>query len=135
MTCLLGTVAFNGVNVVRHVANGDILTYFAPLCNGQNLVGFLYLSILSTIGATAMYNFALSRIQVSSAAAFGGVSTLVTVAAGVLLNGETLFYYHYIGISLILLRIAGVTWLDTRKTSASAAPLCAKGLSAEQSDK
>ena len=115
ITCMMGAAIFNVINVVRHIVDGDILQYFAPLADVQNLIGFVYLSILSTIAATAMGNFALSRAKVSSLAAFGGVSTLVTIAAGVLLRNETLYAYQIIGIILIVIRMVGVSYIDMRK--------------------
>ncbi len=115
ITCMMGAVIFNAINVVRHMVVGDILQYFAPLADMQNLIGFVYLSILSTIAATAMNNFAHARAQVSTLAAFGGVSTLVTIAAGILLNGEHLYTYQIIGIILIIIRMVGVSYIDMRK--------------------
>lgn len=115
ITCMMGAVIFNAINVVRHIVDGDILQYFAPLADMQNLIGFVYLSILSTIAATAMGNFALARAQVSTLAAFGGVSTLVTIAAGILLRNETLYTYQIIGIILIVIRMVGVSYTDMRK--------------------
>lgn len=115
VTCMMGTVIFNVINVVRHLFDGDILQYFAPLADGQNLIGFVYLSILSTIAATAMNNYALGRAQVSTLAAFGGVSTLVTIAAGILLHHEPLYTYQIIGIILIVIRMVGVSYTDMRK--------------------
>lgn len=115
ITCMMGTAIFNIINVVRHIVDGDLLQYFTPLADMQNLIGFVYLSILSTIAATAMNNFAHARAQVSSLAAFGGVSTLVTIAAGVLLRNETLYAYQIIGIILIVIRMVGVSYIDMRK--------------------
>ena len=111
----LGALVFNAVNVVRHLVNGDILHYFDPFFNVQNLIGFAVLSILSTIVATAMNNYALGRMQISTMAAFGGLSTLVTVLIGVFVGGEELYYFHYIGFALILARMIGVSVLTIRR--------------------
>lgn len=107
-----GTVVFNAINIVKHIVNGSILNYFAPLLNYQNLIGFAFLSILSSIVATALGNYSLKKMQVSTNSAFSGLSMLVTIAIGVMLNNEHLYYYHYIGISLILIRIFGIIFLE-----------------------
>lgn len=115
VTCMLGAVVFNGINIVRHLMQGDILHYFDPYFSIGNLIGFAYLAILSTIVATAMNNYALSRVHVSTNSAFGGVSTLITIAAGVLLGGETLYTFQIIGLTLIVIRMVGVSYIDIKK--------------------
>lgn len=108
---LMGAVFFNGVNIVRHIANGTLTRYFAPFMNWDNLVGFVFLAIISTVVATGMNNFALARMQVSTMSAFSGLSTLVSIVIGVLLNAEPLYWYHNVGISLILIRVIGIILL------------------------
>jgi drug/metabolite transporter (DMT)-like permease len=115
ITCALGAIVFNSINFVRHAVNGNLLHYFDPLFDINNLVGFLYLGILSTIVATAMNNYALSKVQVSSIAAFGGISTLTTIVADILLNGEKLYTFQIIGITLIFIRMVGASYLDIKK--------------------
>ena len=111
----LGMFVFNAANIVRHLIMGDILNYFAPCYSMENLIGFLFLSIFCTIVATGMNNFALSKMQASTMSAFGGVSTLVTIAAGVLLNDEKLYTFHFIGLTLILIRMIGVSYIQIKK--------------------
>lgn len=113
---LSGMFAFNSVNIVRHIIYGDILKYFSPLFNIHNLIAFVFLAIISTIVATGMNNFALSKIQISTSSAFGGLSTLVTIAVGVIFGGEKLYYFHYIGMTLILIRMIGVSYISIKKT-------------------
>lgn len=112
---LLGAIVFNGVNVVRHLIAGDISNYFAPFFDAGNIVGFLFLGIVCTIVATGMNNLALKRMQASTMSAFGGVSTFVTVLSGVLLGGEKLYMFHIIGLSLILIRMIGVSYIQIKR--------------------
>ncbi len=100
---MLGTVVFNVVNVIRHIYMGDLTNYFIPYFNIDNMVGFVFLAVLSTIVATLMGNYTLKKITVSSYVAFGGISTLVTVILGVIFNNETVFMYHIIGFALIFI--------------------------------
>ncbi|MBR4941960.1 MAG: EamA family transporter, partial [Clostridia bacterium] len=62
----LGAAAFNTINIVRHLVRGDILHYFDPYFDLQNMVGFVFLAVISTIVATSMNNYALSKIKVST---------------------------------------------------------------------
>ena len=110
-SCLTGAAAFNGVNVIRHLINGSIGTYFMPYLNIDNMIGFVFLAIISTIVATGMNNFALARMQVSTMSAFTGLSTLVSIAIGVIFAHETLYWYHKVGIILIIIRVVGMIFL------------------------
>ena len=124
MYSALGALAFNAINVVRHLIGGDILHYFDPYFSVENIIGFIFLGIISSIVATGMNSFALSRMQASTLSAFAGLSTFVTIFVGVLFNGETLYYYHYIGLFLILIRMVGVSSIaiikDKKKRLAAA---------------
>ncbi len=112
---LLGAVCFNAINVVRHIINGSILHYFDPYFNLENLMGFIVLGVGSTILATMMSNYSLSKLKISTFSAFGGVSTVVTVLLGVLFAGERLMYYHFIGFPFIIARMVGVSAIDIIK--------------------
>lgn len=114
-SAMLGMVAFNLVNIVRHLINGDITEYFMPLFNLQNLIGFIFLAVVSTIVATGMNNFALSKIQTSTSSAFSGLSTVVTIIIGVIFANEKLYYFHFIGMALILIRMIGVSYISLKK--------------------
>ncbi len=111
----MGAIVFNAINVVRHLFYGNIETYFAPYFKADNIAGFIFLSIICTIVATAMNNFALSGMQASTMSAFGGVSTFVTVISGVVFADETLAYFHVIGLSLILIRMIGVSYIQIKR--------------------
>ena len=67
---MLGAVIFNLINVVRHIVKGDITDYFAPYFNLENMIGFVFLAVISTIVATSMNNYAVSKVRLSTASAF-----------------------------------------------------------------
>jgi len=115
-SCMMGAFAFNAANVIRHLFAGDMLHYFDPYLEPQNIIGFLFLSVVSSIVAVMMNNFALSRIQVSTMAAFGGISTIVTIVLGIIFRNETLEVYHFIGLPFILLRMIGVSAISILKS-------------------
>lgn len=119
ISAILGAVIFNAVNIVNHIIRGDILHYFDPYFNVDNLIGFVVLGIVSTVIATGMNNYCMSKMQVSTMAAFSGVSTVVTIIVGVIFGNEQLYYYHYIGLSLILIRMIGVSVISIKKERSS----------------
>lgn len=114
-SALFGMIAFNFVNIIRHIINGNLLEYFLPLSDMQNLVCFIFLAFVSTIVAKCMNNFALSKIQTSTVSAFSGLYTIITIFLGVVLGGEKLYYFHFIGMALILIRMIGVSYISIRK--------------------
>ncbi len=114
-SCLLGTFVFNAMSAVKHLWQGDIIHYFDPYFNPENILGFVTLSIISTIFCTLMNNFAMSKLQASTVSAFGGISTVVTILIGVIFLKETLYYFHYIGFALIFIRIIGVSYIAIKK--------------------
>ena len=114
-SCLLGTIVFNSISVAKHLWQGTIADYFDPYFNPDNIMGFVTLSIVSTIFCTLMNNFSMSRLQASTVSAFSGVSTIVTILIGVIFLNEKLYYFHYIGFALILARMIGVSYIAIRK--------------------
>lgn len=114
-TTMVGAVVFNGINVARHLHAGTITAYFEPLFSWENLVGFLFLSILSSIVATVMNNYAVSRIQASSVSALSGIGTITSIILGVLVNHEVLHWYHYVGTVMILVGGIGVNYITQRR--------------------
>ena len=113
--CMIGMVFFNAINVIRHLWMGDILHYFDPYMSWNNLIGFIFLGVFSTIVATLMNNYALSKIQVSTMASFSGLSTLVTIFLGIWLHNEKLYLFQVIGLSLILARMIGVSLISIQR--------------------
>lgn len=114
-SCVFGTVFFNVISVVKNLLQGEIAHYFDPYFNPENIMGFFTLSIVSTIFCTLMNNFSMARLQASTVSAFGGVSTVVTILIGVVFLREKLYYFHYIGFALILVRIIGVSYIAIKK--------------------
>lgn len=118
---MLAAAFFNLINVIRHLAVGDLRYYFTPYFNRENMIGFVFLAIISTVIATSMNNYAVSKLQVTTVSAFGGVSTLVTVAIGCLVADEKLYGFHLVGLTLILIRMVGVSWISVQKAKRKAA--------------
>lgn len=112
---LLGMIAFNFINIIRHIYMGNIADYFLPYFNFDNMVGFVFLAVISAIAAVGMNNFALARMQVSTMSAFGGVSTLTTIIVGIIFGGESLKMFHVIGLTFIVARMVGVSAIAIKK--------------------
>lgn len=114
----MGMIIFNAANVVNHLIHGTIASYFTPFFSVDNLLSFLFLGVGSTVVATSMCVFAAGKLPPSTMSAFGGVSTLATVVVGALFYKEPIYFFHYVGLSLILIRMIGVIWLERSKEKA-----------------
>lgn len=114
IACIMAATVFNSINVIRHLFAGDLLHYFDPYFSLENMIGFVFLAVLCTVGAASMNNYALGRLQVTTVTAFGGISTFVTIAIGCLVGKERLYGFHIIGLILIVIRMIGVSWISIR---------------------
>lgn len=105
---MVGAVVFNAASVADHIRNGTLLEYFLPFSDWKNAACLIFLGVGSSIIAMVMSTYALARIQASYLSALGGVTTIVTIALGVVFNNETLSGYHILGAVLILVGAVGV---------------------------
>ncbi len=103
-----GALAFGAVSIVRGLlAEGAawparLATRALPAAGG-----ILYLGVLSSVLAFFFVNFTLSRLKASQSAVFANLTTVVAVAAGVLLRGERFGLVQAAGAVLIVLGVWG----------------------------
>lgn len=86
-----------------------IQTFLAPLANGKYLFSVLSLSLLSSILANILVNFATANMPVFKISAFGALSTLCSVLAGVVFLKEPVSLPLMLGAVLILVGIHQVS--------------------------
>lgn len=110
-TAILGAVVFNSANVIRHFYNNTITHYFDTLTVPENLIGLIYLGLGATIIAMSLTNYMMKHIKPSYMSAFGGLSTIITIAAGVIFNNEILGVYQIIGIVFLLTGAVGAAFV------------------------
>lgn len=103
-------IVFNLINLFKHALEGDLSRYFVPLGDFGILSGLLFLAWFCSLAATAINNYACSKIQISSVSALGGLTMVVTVLAGVIVNQDSITVTHLIGTILILAGSVGVNY-------------------------
>lgn len=111
----VGFVTFNTISIIDNINRDSINLYFSPLKNINFVIAMLYLGILSSVITSLLSNYVLSKLDASKMSVFANLGTVITIIAGVLILKEDLFYYHIIGIVMIILGIIG-TNLKIRKT-------------------
>lgn len=92
-----------------HSVQWDIGTFFAPLANVEYSIAVLFLSLLCSIAANLLVNYASGRMSVLKMSSFGALSTLTTMLTGVLLLHEPMNLGLFLGAALILIGIQQLT--------------------------
>lgn len=87
----------------------NIGEFLAPIANGQYVLAVLFLSLLCSVAANALVNYAVGKMEVMKLASFGAISTLCTMVAGVLILNEPVNLGLLIGAVLILVGIHRLT--------------------------
>lgn len=113
----VGALVFNGLAVVQETMKGSALKYFAPLLIMDSWIPVLYLGLLSSIGAFFMMNYMLSKIPASQSAVFSNLTTVISVLAGVFINGESFYWYQAVGGAFILLGVWGTNYFARKALS------------------
>lgn len=103
-----GAIFFNLLRLIAFPAKG---LYFQGFTRIETLIPLIYLGLLSSVGAFFLVNFMLNKMAAAKVAAFNNLTTVVSVAAGVIFRGEVLGPYHWIGGSLILIGVWGINTL------------------------
>lgn len=83
--------------------------FVEPLTNGKYLLCVLSLSLLCSIGANMLVNYASAHMSVFKVSSFGSVSTLCSVVAGVVFLKEPVSVPLLLGAALILVGIRQVS--------------------------
>ncbi|WP_373316291.1 DMT family transporter [Paenibacillus cookii] len=115
MMILFGFVVFNAIALIKHGAEGTVSSYFVPLKETGFIVDMVYLGVLSFLVTSFLSNYALSVLEASTVSVFAGLSTVVTIAGGVLLLNEQLGWYHWVGAAMIVAGVTGVNLAKKRK--------------------
>ncbi|MGC4020407.1 MAG: DMT family transporter [Muricomes sp.] len=104
---ITGCVVFNAISVVQHLLKGNIGDYFKPYTSVSFVLAVIYLGVFSSLITTILSAYALKSLEATKVGLFNNVSTVVSILAGTLFLHEPLYYYHYIGIIVILIGTIG----------------------------
>lgn len=76
-----------------------------PVVNLKFLAAILYQGIGSSVVALFLANFAISKIGVNQTSSFIGISTVVSIVAGMVILGEQFNGYQFLGAIIIILGV------------------------------
>ena len=96
-------IAFLGMSVLALFdTRMDPDALFAPLKEPSFLGALLYLSLLSSIGAYLLVNYASTELPVGRVTTFCSLTTVLSVFAGVVFPGETINFVSLIAAAVII---------------------------------
>ena len=104
---VISFIFFNTMSIGRHIINGTSGNFFAPLSEPGFIVSFVYLGVLSSLVASLLTNYALSKIDASKMCVFTNLSTVISIIAGVFFLKENIHFYHIIGSLMIISGVVG----------------------------
>lgn len=108
-----GALIFGGSALFDTVRRPDPLAVLSLLQIKEVWSAVLYLGIFSSVVAFFGMNYYISKLGAARSAVFANLSTIVSVAAGILFRGEPFYWYHLVGGTLILLGVWGTNRIST----------------------
>lgn len=106
----VGFIAFNVLAIYMARGGG----YLVPLKEPRYLFAMFYLGVLSTLGTSMLTNYILKYLSPSKMSVFANLSTLISIAGGVIILGEPVFYYHLIGAVMIIVGVLGTNFYKAK---------------------
>lgn len=101
-----GAIVFSVLAVGEAVGQGNVGTLLRlPLANMKFLEAVLYQGIGSSVIALFLSNFAIAKIGVNQTSSFIGISTVVSIVAGIFILGEQFNGYQFLGAAVIILGV------------------------------
>lgn len=113
----LSAMAFTVLAILEQARQSQLGAFFAPLAYPPVWTAILYLGAGSSVGAFFLTNYTLSKIEASQMSVFNNLTTLIAVAAAVLILKEPLHWYHIVGGALIVGGVWGTTSAAAKKDS------------------
>jgi len=115
--CYFGALQFNIIGLISH--QGPAGEYIGVIFNPETLIAVVYLGILSSVLAFFMMNYSLSKLPASQAAIFANLTTVVAIAAGVLIRDEPFYLMQGLGAALIIFGVWGTNYFGIREKTKS----------------
>lgn len=101
---VMGFVYFTGSAIIKE-GSEFVPQFAAGLTSSGVMLPILYLSVISSVGAFFLQNYAISILDVATATVFENIIPIVSVAAGVIFLREPFSVIQLAGIVLILLGV------------------------------
>lgn len=104
----LGGICFSAMAVVETGGNFGEIT--ASLSSGKFWIAVLYLSVLSSVCAFLLINYALNYLSVGRTLIFSNFTTVISVLSGIIFLHDSFTFEQIIGIVIIIASVFGVSY-------------------------
>ncbi len=103
---LMGAVFFTVLALIEN--GGSIAAALAPAANARFLLSALYLALGASVAGYSLFNYAVSHAPMANVIIFQNLTTIVSVAAGIFILGESLTAVSLGAMLVVLIGIWGV---------------------------
>lgn len=110
----MGAIVFNSISISKHLIEGDLLQYFSPLMNSRFLFSVLYLAVGCSVIGFFLLNYLYSKLEASRISVLANIATIISIAAGVIILKEIVYWYHYVGAATILCGAWGTNYFNKK---------------------
>lgn len=95
--------------VIQLTFFGEGLSVMVKSLSNLSLWGsLLYLGVVASVVGFFLVNYNLKHIPAHVSSIFANVATITSIIAGLIFLNETLYWYHFIGSTLIMIGVYGV---------------------------
>lgn len=106
----MGAITFNIISIFNHLIYGDLIQYFTPLGNIKFLLAILYLSVACSVISFFLLNYLYSKLEAFRISVLTNIATIISIIAGVFILKEKIYWFHFIGITIILIGVWGTNY-------------------------
>ncbi len=105
-----GAIWFNLLYLIMNYQTLDFDYYIRPFSNSSYLASILFIGLLTSVLATFLWNYSLSKISATRVSVYSNLATLISIFAGIIILHEHLYLYHYIGTAIIISGMYLANW-------------------------
>lgn len=107
----LGSIAFTTMAFIQsHDTPGALIL---PFFSSSFWIAILYLSVISSVCAFLLINYALSHISATRALVYSNFTPVISVLAGIFILGDSFTPVQLLGVLLIIASVFGVSYKKT----------------------
>ncbi len=110
-----GACFFNGIHLIKCIANGSFETYHMLFSNTSVWVPALYLGLGSSVAGFLLTNFSLSMLAAFRVAIFNNLATVISIIIGIFLTKDSFTIVQTTGVIMIISGVWGTNYFSPKE--------------------